>query len=254
MKRQMMRLRGVAGSVLLLLGACQSPVFAPMPQVEHKTPAEMYSDPKVVELVEAIVARDPQRIAELAKQGANVNANPTDGVVPLLWASEVRCNACIATLLKAGADPWMKMDVTGESAVEMILERRDRSAEQLPVFLGAGLDPNHPVSKITDVSLLGIASFHGPLEIVKRLVAAGAEVNFHPGGDFQNVLDRALDGGRFDVAYYLLEHGYQPNLEELARGVQASHVDPAHEPERQRVIAWLKARGVNYPPDPTSDP
>ena len=225
-----------------------------MPQVEHKTPAEMYSDPKVLALVEAIVDQDAPRVTRLASQGADVNAAPPDGVVPLLWASEVRCNPCIAALLKAGADPWLKMKVSGESAIEMVLERRDRSAEQLPVFLKAGLDPNHPVSDRTDVSLLGFAAFYGPLENVKRLINAGADINFHGPYYGEDAVIHALSGGRFDVVYYLLEKGFRVDPNDMARGVQTSKVDPAHEPERQRVIAWLRARGVTYPPDPNSDP
>src|SRR5258708_16922643 len=70
------------------------------------TAQQAFSDPRVVELVEAVSRGDYASADKALKAGANVNAVGSDGISPLLWmlgaAPQVKP---VEYLLKAGANP-----------------------------------------------------------------------------------------------------------------------------------------------------
>lgn len=214
-----------------------------------KTPAQMYRDPKVVALVEAAIDGDKEAVARAARSGADVNMMSPEGATPLLWAVKANSTEGMDALLKAGADPWKPLVGTDSVMSETV---RSGAVEQLRVILHNGADPNHPIGERADVSLLHIAAFKGPIESVQLLLAHGADINFQPVG-FDSVVNSAISGGRYDIALYLLENGFHGDLDDVAAGAQVRQVSEDREPDRQKVIAWLKARGVKYPQFPTHD-
>lgn len=235
-----MRLFTTLTVLLLMTSACHSQTML------DKTPAQMYDDPKVVALVEAAIAGDRGGVARAARAGADVNTVSSEGASPLLWTVKMRNLEGMDALLKAGADPWKPLRGTDSVMSETV---RSGFVDQLRVMLDNGADPNHPVGDPVDVSLLHIAAFHGPIEAVRLLLAHGADINLHPKG-FDSVPGSAIAGGRYDIVLYLLENGYRGNLDDVAGGTQISQVNEEREPDRQKVIAWLKAHGVKYPQFP----
>jgi len=235
-----------------LLMACQGLAATSGKTLGGQTPNEMYADQRVAELVEAVLADDAVRVRALAETGTDVNALPENGAPPLLWAVHFEHLEAMAALLESGADPCQHIPGLGDDSVFIVVLRTERT-EQLKLLLSKGGDPNCPVADRDELSLLGIAAFKGPLAHVRMMVEAGADMHFRNDG-YRTVVGRAQAGGNYDIVLYFLESGYRYRLEDVASRNQVSLVDEAHEPQRQAVIAWLKAHGVTYPVLPNQDP
>ena len=85
----------------LLLSACRQP--PPHERVGWKA-EEFFTDAKVIALCQAIEAKDLNKIDELIKDGADVNAKGRGNMTPLLWAFPAG-EAVFQRLLEHGADP-----------------------------------------------------------------------------------------------------------------------------------------------------
>ena len=86
------------------------------------------------------------------------------------------------------------------------------------------------------------------LDNAKALIAAGADINAHDRG--RSAPDYAIaSGGRFDIAVWLLEHGYNHDLAGLARGAEIRHVRREGEQQRwkETLIGMLRERGLVFP-------
>jgi ankyrin repeat protein len=243
---------GLLASGLFLLASCNVPASDNTKMLGGQTPQQMYSDQRVAELVEAVLEDDGARIRSLAQAGADVNALPAQGAPPLLWAVQFDQLAAMATLIEHGADACKEIPALQGDSVIVVVIRTERT-EQLKVLLSAGVDPNCKVASTSDLSLLAIASLTSTLEQVKLLVDAGADVDFHD--EFRNTtVSNAIAGGNYDIVLYLLQSGYRHQLDDVAASVQLRRVNAEREPDRQAVIAWLKANGVSYPQFPERDP
>jgi ankyrin repeat protein len=214
-----------------------------------KTPADMFKDAKEVALVEAATGGDAAKVKSVASHGGNVNAVSSEGPSPLLWAIHADNLAGVRALLEAGADPNLRMDpLDGLTALEVVIS--NGHSEMLRLMLAHGADPNLvPSDRAAERSLLATAAFEGYLENVKLLVQAGAEINFRD-EHHQSAVQAAIDGGHYEVVLYLLEHGFNTALDQVAADTQTSKVSAEREPDRQKVINWLQAHGVKYPSYP----
>jgi hypothetical protein len=235
-----------------LLTACQVLGGESDKTLGGRTPQQMYTDQRVVDLVDAVLADDAARVRTLARTGADVNALPEIGAPPLLWAVHFERLEAMVALLEAGADPCQQIPSLSDDSVFIVVLRTER-IDQLKLLLSKGGDPNCPVANPNDLSLLGIAAFKGPLEHVRLMVEAGADMHFRQDG-YGTVVGKAHSGGNYDIVLYFLESGYRHDLEDVAVDTQLRRVDETHEPQRQAVIAWLKAHGVEYPVLPNRDP
>jgi ankyrin repeat protein len=217
----------------------------------NKHPSDMYSDPKVVSLVEAAIHGDMQKVKTLKKQGVNVNAVAVDGPTPLMWAIHTNSVNGIKALLDAGADPNLRMQpLRGFSVMELAVGNHDSdSAHILRELLQHGGNPNLQVSDpIHDVSLLAIAAAEGQIENVGLLIAAGADVNAHTEevrkGAGQSAMSSAIVMGQYPIALYLLQHGYTYRLDHAAGLTRSSLVGPDRKKDRDSVISWFSNHGV----------
>jgi ankyrin repeat protein len=243
---------GLLASGLFLLASCNVPASDDTKILGGQTPQQMYSDQRVAELVEAVLEDDGARIRSLAQAGADVNALPAKGAPPLLWAMHFDRPVAMITLLELGADACKHIPALYGDSVIMAVIRTER-IEQLRLLLSANVDPNCKVSEPGDLSLLAIAARSGPLEQVKLLVEAGADIDFR--NEFRSTpVSKAIAGGNFDIVLYLLQSGYRHQLDEVAGLVQLNRASSEREPDRQAVIAWLKANGISYPQFPEKDP
>ena len=203
-----------------------------------------FADPRVQQLAEATLADDAARVEKLAT-GADLDAVSSKGRSLLYLACREDRLQAMQALLRAGADPWLGLPPHGEVTVPWIVVTK-QSLPQLKLLLDQGLDPNHPMPA-NDVSLLHQAAFKGWFEGVDLLLDRGADINFNPDG-YESTVEIAIAGGRYDMALHLFERGYNRDIEELAWSAASRFVDDASEPDRQRFIALLRSKGVQYPP------
>jgi ankyrin repeat protein len=214
-----------------------------------------FGDSRSQSLARAALTDDAVQVAALASDGVDVNAISAKGMSPLYLASREQSLASMEALLEAGADPWLGLPPNGEITVPWIVVTK-QDLPQLTLLLDHGMDPRHPLRPV-DGSLLHVAAFHGWFAGVDLLIARGADVNFMPDGA-DSTVGMAISGGKYAMALHLMEQGFNGNLADLAWAADSSLVDEDSEPDRQRFISLLKARGVTYPlvPDrvPLADP
>lgn len=232
----------LAGMALgLALAVTQSGGCAEV-SVGGKTAKDVFTDPQVLALVEAACKGDTAHMEQSVKQGANVNATGYREVTPLVWAMECHSKAGVRKLLELGANPNFKME--GDlSATWMAAGSND--PEWLPMMLAHGGDPN--IVSGADTALM-IAMEQGRWQNFHLLLRQGADVN-KADAVGNTAATYAAELSKFDVVAELLEHGYNYNLQDLARTVQGNHVPPKSDPyrDKQRVLRMLEERGVKFP-------
>eukprot|EP01121_Diplochlamys_sp_Union-15-3_P018624 TRINITY_DN6824_c0_g1_i1.p1 TRINITY_DN6824_c0_g1~~TRINITY_DN6824_c0_g1_i1.p1 ORF type:complete len:566 (-),score=113.31 TRINITY_DN6824_c0_g1_i1:24-1721(-) len=119
-----------------------------------------------------------QAVKDLIQHFPNLNLNlqTKGGKTPLMLASAQGFDELVETLLAAGAKPLLR-DNTGYTA-------------------------------------LGLAAHQGHLSTVKILLKAGVGINEKAGEKEATALSCSCQGGKFEVAKFLLESGADPNITE----------------------------------------
>ncbi|UXV17544.1 ankyrin repeat domain-containing protein [Pseudomonas fluorescens] len=245
--------KGFSLSVILLLflslTACQSNT-----RVAGNTVNQVYKDAKVTAMINAAMDGRTQDVAKFASQGADVNGEGTDGTTPLIWAIKARNWQGTEALLKAGADPNFATEKF-KGISPMWLMSGGNSLEGLALMLRYGGDAKGDSQPHMRDRPLNLAASEGRLENVKLLVAAGADINAHDsfGG---SAADEAAIFSHFEVVAWLLEHGYNYDLNKLAKLVQIGREPPGSESQRWKntVISMLEKRGVTFLTPVTRDP
>jgi len=161
---------GVFGVVALLVAAA---ILLPMAKAERSgedsEPVAVSNEGKATQsLCEAAYNGDVERVKQLIEEGADVNARGIKGKTPLLRAASVGHLDVVKVLLENGAD----VDVGG--------------GKYTPLF--------HP---IWDDNI--------DIEMVRTLIASGADVNAHPKEENTTPLFYAVYYGRPHVARILIE-------------------------------------------------
>ena len=262
-----MRLSAVLAAIVLLVGL-PAPAAAGLftTQCAGRKQGEAYQNQQAVAVVRAAARGDATAVASLvAHTPALANWLEDGAVPPLLWAICADSVEGFEALLKAGADPNLggkgsgRGDANGNGRKEhgSIIERGWSATVMAagsgrPDFLRLALrhggdanagrgerEPNRPLLKAAEAGLL---------DNVKTLIDAGADINAHDRGG--SALDYAIGGrGRFDIAVWLLEHGYNHDLAGLARGAEIRHVRREGEQQRwkETLIGMLRERGLVFP-------
>jgi ankyrin repeat protein len=178
----------------------------------------------------------------LDAKGDAVTAN-SNGTTPLMFAAGSGSVAAVTLLLDRGADVQAVDRTHGQTAL-MFAAAHGR-ADVVTLLLSRKANPNAAtqVSRIismgeryktqtggkgtreitseggrSDVTAMGgmtaltFAAREGHLEVVRALVAGGADVNQVQGAEALSPITLAIVNGRLDIARYLLDHGADPNL------------------------------------------
>lgn len=177
---------------------------------------DYFTDPKVIALCKAIEANDLAEMERLVTEGADVNAQGKGKMTPLLWAFPDNHLPRFKWLLEHGADPNVKIEsefntrgfmVPGDAVTHFVCKTA------FPGYFEAvfdhGGDPNLRTSRYDDVPLTLVITEGGGgnrEEMIRKLVAAGADPDIHSGLRTQAM--RAVSwGGQYSLASLLLDLG-----------------------------------------------
>lgn len=232
---------------------------------------DYFTDPQVVALCHAIEAKDLAEMERLVKAGADVNAQGKGKMTPLMWAFPDNQLPRFKWLLEQGANPNVVVEsdfntghrtFPGDSVTHMAC------ATPFPGYFDAvfdhGGDPNLRRTGATgrDATPLFTVILSGGrnrVEKVKRLIAAGADMNTLSGGSTPPM----LAAGWFkqnDLVLIMLQAGAdfraydRKERDRLIHRVVSQEfgtvglnaLTPQMQADRAAVIKWLEDRGESY--------
>jgi uncharacterized protein len=207
---------------------------------------QIFPDPRVASLAEAVADGDAVRVRELAAD-ADLTARGDKGVTLLQWALLNRSVAGMKALLDAGADP-SQPGIDGDTVVHLAAMANDPTYLQVLLAHGASPDASNGQTGATPLRAALMAERD---EQFRALLAAGADPDrpdrtgntpLHVAGQI-NEPARALD---------LLKAGADPQARN-AQGAtfqrylfmtRSALLNADARREREAVEAWLGAHGI----------
>jgi ankyrin repeat protein len=219
--------------------------------------SEIFKDPAVIELCDAIQRDDLAKVTRLIEAGVNLKAVGKNGATPLMWCVPDRDLKCLRLLLENGADPNVKITSDfgydkhlGAGMSVTYLAGWHLGLEDLRLLLDHGGDPDTVYDRHKKTLLAAAAgSPWAALEKVKLLVERGADLDALSGSGRRTVLQSAYDRGGFKIVLYLLQNGADPFVFngsgfKLAHSVASeSSGDLRSSPEYLEIRLALLARG-----------
>jgi ankyrin repeat protein len=153
-------------------------------------------------LIEAVRARNPERVRALLAQRINVNEPQGDGATALHWAVHFDDGSLVDTLVRAGA----RADVADDTgATPLYLACLNRNADLVSRLLAAGANPN--AALVGGETVLMTCARAGNAAAVRALLARGAAVNASESAHHQTALMWAAAQSHPQVVQALLERG-----------------------------------------------
>lgn len=219
---------------------------AGMDKLGQYTIHDTYQDSRVVELVKAASVGNTHKVEKLAAGGVDVNAVGRGGATPLIWALHSKNYEGVEALLKVGANPNLYVPEFDFPAINLVSGGDE--PKMLELLLKYGGDANNIGNGKILQRPLSLAAKQGRLINVKVLLAAGAELNAHDQFN-ESAATATLGPAHFEVLAYLLEQGYNYDLDRLARGVLNRNLPEGSKAAswKLKVIKMLKARGAKIP-------
>ena len=153
-------------------------------------------------LIDAVRARNLDRVRALLAERVNVNAPQGDGATALHWAVHLDDMPAVETLIRAGARPDVADD-TG--ATPLYLACVNRSPAVVSRLLAAGANPN--AALLSGETVLMTCSRAGETAAVRALLDKGALVNARESAHNQTALMWAAAQSHSGVVGALLERG-----------------------------------------------
>lgn len=190
------------------LAATADPPKKPAPATPKRTAAAAAERKKLdAALAVAVQKNDAAQIKRLLARGANPNSDTADGSPYLVGVAARKDETLVAALLQAGADP-NRTDRDGFSP--LMAAATGGSLPIVNLLLAKGARPNAIPGKKAGMNALSRAVFSGNVEVVKRLLDAGAAINAR--SDQLTALMAAAAFGHEAMARLLLERGADPAL------------------------------------------
>ncbi|HKE83862.1 MAG TPA: ankyrin repeat domain-containing protein [Vicinamibacterales bacterium] len=153
-------------------------------------------------LIEAVRARNVERVRALVKEGVDVNARQADGATALLWAAHLDDPGLVSVLIAAGA----KADAADDTGVTpLYLACLSRQAAIVDSLLAAGANAN--AALITGETVLMTCARTGEAPAVRALLSRGANVNAKEPSHQQTALMWAAAQKHPEAVAALLEAG-----------------------------------------------
>lgn len=180
---------------------------------------------------------DLDRVKELVRGGADVNAAQGDGMTALHWAAMNGDPALAEVLLYAGAHPESTTRLGGYTPLHLASHRGLEPVVR--ALLAGGSAPDTPTE--TGVQAVHLAAESGDAGTVRALIERGADVNVKDGYRGRTPLMFATAYGRMAVVDLLVESGADLTLEtQVVDYVERSKVDSEERKKRAAVMAAQK--------------
>lgn len=208
----------VAGLICLPLASCAaSSEQRALQKLSNMQASDYYFNPAQIALLKAVERGDRKQILEALDNGADVNAEGSEGMVPLFWALAKQSIVGFRFLLEQGVDPNVVVDLSRHfqdqeaGAMEMATQLEDPA--YLRALLEHGGDPNMIVNRRWNMPLLYRAIMSRRPENVLLLLEFGANIN-HQDNAGQTPLIKATNAAMFEIALLLLRQGADPTIED----------------------------------------
>jgi ankyrin repeat protein len=213
-------------------------------EVGGKKAADVFGDEQLAALARAASQGDLAGMDAAIADGADVNDQGLDGTTILEWSLYAENKPAFEKLYKAGADPYL-MDSREMNVV--VLATRVDDPGYLEILLENGLDPNKPADEDKFPPIFS-AVFQARWPQIDLLLAHCYNLNWADSfGRTAAVEDTSI--GYPQIAVYLVENGLTHNLRRLMRTVDRIRVGKDQQPYKEQLIAMLKERGEQFPPD-----
>uniref|UniRef100_A0A7S3AU01 Uncharacterized protein n=1 Tax=Haptolina ericina TaxID=156174 RepID=A0A7S3AU01_9EUKA len=157
-----------------------------------------------VDIWDAIIAQDAERVAISISQGANVNQEGSGGQTPLHLASECDAVECLTTLLKHGAELHIEDESMRSPLIVACASGSMRAARAL-IDAGASVR----TSDENQMTPLHWFSMHGATDLIDLALRAGAEQDVLNSAR-QSPLAFAVTRGQLASALFLLDAKADP--------------------------------------------
>jgi ankyrin repeat protein len=209
--------------------------------------SKVFTDQRVVSLVDAAAAGDANRAHALIAAGADPNAEGDRGVTPLEWALLHQDLRGMEVLLRAGADPT-RPGVGGATALHLAAMAEDPA--YLKLLLDRGADPNAPHG-VTQAPPLDAALMNPRNEAFELLLAHHADPNradrmgntplhvaakVHKTHCVLRLLGAGADAGR--------RNQQGASFQTYFNILPAGGLNPTARAEHEQVHRWLREHGV----------
>ncbi|MGH8018110.1 MAG: ankyrin repeat domain-containing protein [Opitutaceae bacterium] len=217
-----------------------------------------FTDPADLELVEAAARGDLKGIDAAIKAGADVNAEGTDGFVPLAYALLSMNKKGFSALLDRGADPNVKvakLPGLSTSLVGMAAQGEDSFWLKELIAHDAKLDF---ATSFGGLPPIAIAITLNRIDNMRLMIEEGVDLDFErmPLGDTP-LLNAAMNG-KWEAVYILLEAGadWQRKVSSGLGMVDLLEIytnNPGKDRSgtfwmwRTKVAQWLKDHGADVP-------
>lgn len=148
----------------------------------------------------------PEMVAELIKNGEDVNATDENGVTALHWAVLYDRYGTAKLLLENGANVNVKEHskaggFCGWGWYPLHLALRNENREIIRLLIDHGADVNAP--RTDGWTPLNTAAHHGQSDVIELLISKGADVKVYD----SEPLRTAITQGRYDAARIMIKHG-----------------------------------------------
>ncbi|XP_059471305.1 ankyrin repeat domain-containing protein 17 isoform X2 [Neocloeon triangulifer] len=173
----------------------------------------------------------------LLAAGANVEDHNENGHTPLMEAASAGYVNVAKVLLENGAGINTHSNEFKESALTLACYKGH--LEMVRFLLAAGADQEHKTDEMH--TALMEASMDGHVEVARLLLDSGAQVNM-PTDSFESPLTLAACGGHVDLALLLIERG--ANIEEVNDEGYTPLMEAARE-GHEEMVALLLSQGAN---------
>lgn len=197
------------------LGACMTSERGPR--------LDVFSDPEV----RAFLACASTNREALAKQcslpAAKINTRGEHGITPLVWLlqNDAITPSGVSTMIRMGADPFIREDVQGDTAVRYILA--ELSLTYLQALIEAGIDPNTDAGAGPEYSIVESVAIFWDDAKVSYLLERGLDLERrnHNGETFLLLASGiGVPGSPFKQQLFLLDHGANPHVKDkLGHGI-----------------------------------
>lgn len=235
---------------VLLLAVLGMIMYGSISVLAKEKASDIFTDPKVAELVVAASQGNAKEIDRLVAEGVDVNARGENDITPLVFAVSQKNIEGVARLLHHGADPNLFTYKGRYSVMWNFVVQKD------PAYLELALDYGGDVNALSGgESLIFEAITLGRIEHVKILMDAGADINFQ---DVVGATPLHIAGyaAQYEIAYMLLEAGADPGVNNnVGKNGLLHAIEQTQRPGsdeiyqwRQKVIEYLRAAGMEINP------